>query len=390
MANRARTFLGLYAGPASDGAEAALVRIAGRGEGMKVRPLAALHRPAPQELRRRLLSVQTGWADSAKGFAALRRDVAALLAETGSALLKEAGTAGRDLAAVGVCGPQTGCTAPALPASQRQAGDEAPPAMLELCEPAMVASRLGAAAVGGFAASDLAAGGVGGPVTAWPDWLVFRDDRLSRVVVRLGAVASLAFVGTAAAACEVVACDVGPGTALIDGLMARLYEQPMDGDGAAAARGSPSGALLNELQAGEFLHRAPPKLTCAGDWMGPALERVEMMAAKYLSQAVDIVATVTELTARIIARDVLGLTERPHEVVLAGGGARNIHLAGRIRSLLSPCSTYTVEHYGFDLRGYTPACLAVLAAARMDGFAAHCPAATGAASAKPLGAVVLP
>ena len=104
----------------------------------------------------------------------------------------------------------------------------------------------------------------------------------------------------------------------------------------------------------------------------------------------DLLATVTELTAQAVARAVGALTERPHEVLLSGGGGLNIHLAGRIRSLLCPSSTYTFEKYGPDLRGKQAVCMAMLGAARLDKFAAHCPRATGAARRAVLGSVTLP
>ncbi len=375
-----RRVLGLSCGPAADGAEAAILCTGGQGDDMTVRQEAVLHVPMPRDLRRRLTSAMTGWAQPARDFASLDRDVGTFLSEAGAALMKRNQTGRRDLAGAGVLGVR---------AAYVQPGTESPPAMLELAGAAQVAGRLGVPVASGFAASDLAGGGVGGPVTAWPDWLLLHDARLSRVVVRLGAVASISFVGSGAPAGDVVAYDVGPGTALSDGLMARLYETSFDGDGAAAARGTVHGEMLNELEAGEYLHRAAPKLSCAGDWLGGALERVELMAGKHHVQAKDLVTTVTELTARTVARDVLRLTERPHEVILCGGGARNIHLAGRIRTLLSPCSTYTIQRYGYDLRGYTAVCAAVLAAARLDEWPAHCPTATGAAAARVLGAVSL-
>ena len=250
-----------------------------------------------------------------------------------------------------------------------------------------MAERTGIATAAGFAATDLAAGGTGGPVWAWPDWLMFRDDRLSRVVVHLGAVATITFVGSAAAACEVVAYDTGPGTVLIDHLARLLFERDFDADGALAVRHTPSEPLLNELLAGEYFHRPPPKRTTVGDWSGSAGDRLEMMAGKHRVGAGELLATVTELTARTVASAVLGQTERPHEVILTGGGAMNIHLAGRIRTLLSPCSTYACERYGLGIRAHGPTAAAILAAARADGYPAHCHAATGAREPRVLGAL---
>ena len=118
--------------------------------------------------------------------------------------------------------------------------------------------------------------------------------------------------------------------------------------------------------------------------------RLMNMGTKHACPHADLLATVTEMTARLVAMAVGKLTERPHEVILSGGGAMNIHLAGRIRKLLSPCSTYTSQRYDLDLRAKEAVCYAILAAARQDGVPAHCPVATGAERATVLGGVWSP
>jgi len=80
-------------------------------------------------------------------------------------------------------------------------------------------------------------------------------------------------------------------------------------------------------------------------------------------------------------------TERPHEIILAGGGTENPHLVRRIRSNMSPCSTYLADRYGVGARAVSAVFAAVLAAARLDEFPAHIPAASGAARQVVLGNV---
>jgi len=382
MARKERTFVGLYSGAAADGVDAALVRIDGSGERMSVRQTHCIHRPSPELLGARIRSSGAGWATPVRDFACLDRDMGDLLAEACEALLTEASTPAKYVAGVGVIGHAVGYTRPSASSGKG--------AIWELGSPATLCKRTGLAVAAGFAETDLASGGVGGPVWAWPDWLMFRDKRLSRVVVHLGAIATITFIGSAAAACEVIAYDTGPGTILIDHLARQLFRRDVDTDGALAAKGSVQEALLNELLAGEHFRRKPPKRTTSGDWSGPAMERLEMMAGKHRCGARALITTVTELTARSVAAAVLGLTERPHEVILTGGGALNIHLAGRIRTLLSPCSTYACERYGLAIRAHGATAAAVLAAARIDAFPAHCHSATGAAEPTILGSLRLP
>jgi anhydro-N-acetylmuramic acid kinase len=219
---------------------------------------------------------------------------------------------------------------------------------------------------------------------------MFRDGRLSRAVVHLGGIATVAFIGSAAAASDVVAYDTGPGTILIDYIAHQFFKRDADTDGALAARGSVNAALLNELLSAEHFHRTPPKRTSADDWSGQAVQRLEMMAGKHLCEAATLLTTVTELTACTVAAAVLAMTERPHEVILTGGGALNIHLAGRIRTLLSPCSTYACQRYGLAIRAHGATAAAILAAARIDALPAHCNNATGAAEPVVLGSLWAP
>ncbi len=382
MAKTKRTFVGLHCGPAGDGVEAALVRIAGTGEHISVQQTHCVCRAIPEPLRTRVRSVGAGWAAPAADLARLDRDMGDILAEACEALLAEASVRAGRVAGVGVIGWAVGYKRPGASSGNGS--------VWELGSPATVCRRTGLAVAGDFAAGDLAAGGVGGPVWAWPDWLMFRDDRLSRVVVNLGGIATITFIGSAAAACDVVAYDTGPGTILIDHLARQLFQQEIDTDGALAAKGEVHEPLLNEMLAGEHFRRKPPKRTGSEDWTGQACQRLEMMAGKHRCQARSLITTATELTARSVAEAVLGLTERPHEVILTGGGALNIHLAGRIRKLLSPCSTYACQRYGLGIRAHAATAAAVLAAARIDAFPAHCHTATGAAQPTILGSVWLP
>jgi len=375
-----RTFLGLCSGGAADGVDAAAVAVRGRGEAVTARVLGGLHRPFDDGLRHRILATAGGQAHKTAELAELERDLAEAFAAAAEAALQEVRLAPGDLAAVGCSGQRLGGVGPGRRG----------PAELVLPGPAQLAPRVGAPTVGHFEAADLAAGGCGGPVTAWADGRLFRDERLARVVVHLGALATLTFVPAAAAASDLVAFDVGPGTAVSDALAARQLGRPWDTDGAAAARGSVHPALRNELLAHPYFQQAPPKRTEPSAWGQRYLWQLTAMARKHRCTDADLLATAVECVARTVARAATEQTERPHQVVLAGGGARNIHLAGRIRALLSPSSTLTCERLGVPLRLHGAACTALLAAARLDACPAGLPNVTGARSRTVLGAVALP
>ncbi len=380
--SRDRLFMGLYSGPAADGIDAALVRIRGEREAMAVEQIAGLHRMLPEGEHARLRAFLGGHAESPDILAQLDRDLAIAAAATGELLLRECGARAEDIRAVGWSGQTLAIEAPDV--SNHIGG------CLTVGSPALLAERLARPVAANFIASDLAVGGCGGPVEAWPDWLMFRDERLSRVVLHLGGLCTLSFIPADADPLDVRAWDVGPGTLVLDALVHKFHHRPHDTDGSLAAAGRLCAPLLNELQAHPYFQVDPPKRTKPSEWHKTYVYRLLQMAGNHRLTPPDIIATATELIAAQAAAAIAGLTERPHEIILTGGGALNIHLAGRIRKRLSPSSTYTVERYGYGLRAKQAVATAILAAARLDAFPAHCPPVSGANTKAVLGSLTRP
>lgn len=341
-----RLFIGLHCGWAGDGVDAALAVVTGRGERMKVRQLATLHEPFAPNLRRKLLAAACEGAPPER-LAELDGQITSAFAASAEKLIAQSKTRHDGIVAVGF--------------SQQPLAAGGSGAVALGC-PAAVARAMRLPVAAGAAT----AGGGAGAALAWPNWLVFHDARLSRVVVRLGGLAEVTFVPAAAQPGDVIAFDAGPCGLILDALAESLLKQPADFDGSAAAAGKVSPSLLNELLAAPYFQFPPPKYSAASEWGSAYVQRLAMAADRHSCGGADVLATATELVARVIAAAVGRLTERPHEVILCGGGSRNIHLAGRIRALLSPSSTYAAERYGFDALALAAAGWAILAACRVD------------------------
>ena len=186
----------------------------------------------------------------------------------------------------------------------------------------------------------------------------------------------------------VLAFDTGPGMALIDSAVRRLSRGRtwFDRDGKRATRGKAREALVQELLRHPFLRRRPPKSTGRETFGDRFLERIP---ADSLSGD-DLVATLTEFTARSIADSIRKLSIRPADVVAAGGGVRNRTLLRRLRELLSPVPVIPSEELGWPLEAREPASFALLAAAYVWGIPASFPGTTGRRRPSVLGKLVLP
>ncbi|MCD6364393.1 MAG: anhydro-N-acetylmuramic acid kinase [Planctomycetes bacterium] len=379
VAARSRLFLGLYSGPAADGIDGALVEISGRKGLIKARQVHHDHLPYDENLRQRLmnpLASNNNLAASAR----LDRDLGLAFAAAAVATMTSANVRPERITAVGSSGQLLFRAAP---------DGHYRPTELVLGSAKIIACQTGLPVVDDFSAGDLALGGCG-CVWAWPGWRLFAHKRLSRVVVHLGGIAEITFIGSNSLADDTITLDIGYGTLILDALAREMGNAACDLDGSLAAGGKVCGAVVNEMLSDGFFRRRAPKAACPTQWGMGYLKRVGMIAEKHKCDGTDLMATATEVIASAVARAVAALTERPHELILTGGGSMNIHLAERIRTMLSPSSTYGIGRYGFHLRAYRAVCCAMLAAARLDEYAAHCPQTSGASRKTVLGSICLP
>ncbi|MBW3630150.1 MAG: anhydro-N-acetylmuramic acid kinase, partial [Gemmatimonadetes bacterium] len=182
----------------------------------------------------------------------------------------------------------------------------------------------------------------------------------------------------------------GPGNALMDSAveLATGGRMTFDRDGLLAARGAVDEALLAELLRHPFFAQEPPKSTGREAFGRPVVERLaEAVQPEGDQDWMDLIATLTELTARSISQayERWIVPRGVAEVVLTGGGARNPTLVRRIRELLAPIPIVDGASLGVDPEAKEALAFAVLAWAHVNGIPANAPGATGAAGRRVLG-----
>ncbi len=104
-------------------------------------------------------------------------------------------------------------------------------------EGSIIAARAGVPVVTDFRPADMAAGGKGAPLVPFLDYLVYRDQRVGRIVQNIGGIANLTAVPPNASPYKVIAFDAGPGNMVIDAVTDQLFGKAYDRDGRIAASG---------------------------------------------------------------------------------------------------------------------------------------------------------
>jgi anhydro-N-acetylmuramic acid kinase len=218
-----------------------------------------------------------------------------------------------------------------------------------------------------FRAADVAAGGQGAPFV--PVYHRALAQSLQRegpiVVVNIGGVSNITYIDGPDI---LIACDTGPGNALLDDFMVRTMSQPFDCEGRTAAHGAVDVAWVMEALAHPFFALPPPKSLDRNDF---ASLRLRAMAPA------DGAATLTAFTAAAIAQVEPLLPKLPKSWIVAGGGARNLTLMKMLRERLAPATVESAEGLGWSGDAIEAQAFGFLAARGLKGLPLSYPATTG-------------
>ena len=363
---------GVLSGTSADGIDVGLWRFSASAPPT---PLAFATEPFPAPLGRRVRSVLDGEPVDARQVAFLTRDLGRAFGEAGR---RVAGRGGHALDLVGSHGQTI---------YHHDGNEEGGAATLQLGDGDFVARAARAPTVSDFRTADLAAGGEGAPLSGLIDAELFPALPRPAAILNLGGIANLTFLPVEGAP---LAFDTGPANALLDGLARALLDRPFDADGATAARGRPSTALLAELLRHPFFDRAPPKSTGRDTFGAPYVERVLARARGLDLAPPDVLATGTALVAEGV-NGALGrwLPAAPREWVLCGGGARNRALAAALADRTGIRTRSSAAH-GVAPEAREAAVFAHLAVRFVLATPSTVPTVTGARPGGVLGKLSLP
>lgn len=422
--------IGLISGTSVDGIDAALVDISGSESDLKVELVGSAIYPFPADLRSQILAVCGGSVLSMAELAELDDAIAIEFSKAALTIQEKYGKA--DL--IGSHGQTVYHRPPKERESGRReriesrgsSGEIAPKSTLtaqntlgyslQLGRGALIAHLTGIPTVSNFRAADIAVGGQGAPLVPIVDACLLSHPTYNRCIQNLGGIGNVTYLpcrgvwegrdredwgyqevisnpvsqSPSLPNPHVLGWDTGPGNSLLD-LAVQHFSggtKTYDKDGVWAASGTPSHALVEGWLQQEFFHQQPPKSTgrelFGPDYLHQCLAEAE---AENLSPA-DVLATLVELTATSIVHSYRNfLPQMPDQVLLCGGGSRNLYLKERLRSHLAPVEVLTTSEAGLNADFKEAIAFAVLAYWHICGIPGNLPEVTGAVTAVILGEI---
>ncbi len=368
----AEFFIGILSGTSMDGIDAALVDFPPQPA------LAASYSlKFPEDLRAELLALAVPGDNEIDRLGRADVRLGRLFAQAINDLLARAKVSPAQVRAIGSHGQTI-----------RHRPGGAAPFTLQIGDPNVIAAATGIPVVADFRRKDMALGGQGAPlVPAFHD-AVFRQAGTDRVIVNIGGIANLTVLPGDAAR-PILGFDTGPGNTLLDGWSRRILREPMDRNGAFAAKGRVQPGLLAGFLHDPYFSQPPPKSTgpeyFSADWLQRHLDKAGELAPA------DVQATLLALTARSISDSILqqpGL-HRP-DVFVCGGGAHNGALMRSLAENLPGAAVAPTDNLGVPVEWVEAMAFAWLARQRLHAKAGNCPLVTGATRPAVLGGIWLP
>jgi anhydro-N-acetylmuramic acid kinase len=376
----ARWIIGLASGTGTEGAHAAVMELQGAGLGLRLEQLHGLRQAYPPEVGELVRQARCRATCEVARVGRLHRLLGETFADLARAAADGASLPLQKVQAIGCPGHTVG---------QDLEGPFASTLLLGM--PAVIAERTGVTVVGDFRYRDLAAGGLGGPLAALPDYLLFRHAAEGRLLLHLGGLVRAVYLPPGGRPQETTAFEAAPCNVLLDALVRLLTagREPYDAGGKHAVQGRCVEALLHEWLDHPDLKRRPPRGLPRHAFGEAFAAAARERSAEHDAGPHDLLCTATHFVARATLqalRAYLPPAARVDRVLVSGGGARNGLLWHLLeQGLGAPLARTDSAGVPAELRkALVPGLLAALT---LDGVPGNAPAATGAAGSRLLGSI---
>ena len=260
---------------------------------------------------------------------------------------------------------------------------EAPqPYSLQVGNGNVIAHHTGITTITDFRQRDIAAGGQGAPLVPAFHHAVFSSKSPDCAIINIGGIANITVITPS----RLIGFDTGPGNTLLDIWVQHHQHKAFDEAGRWAKAGQCQPRLLTHYLTDPYFHQPIPKST-GREYFN--LAWIEQGLSEFDTQysAVDVQATLLQLTAITIARAIKQYAINTKAIYLCGGGVHNTTLCKAISTELPEYNISMTAELGIDPDWVEGLAFAWLAYRHIEGLPGNIPSVTGATSSEVLGAL---
>jgi anhydro-N-acetylmuramic acid kinase len=244
---------------------------------------------------------------------------------------------------------------------------------VQLGDGALLARETGIPVVYDMRANDMARGGQGAPLVPAYHAALARSlpkpfaGKFPVVFVNIGGISNVTYVPAQGAP---VAFDTGPGNTLIDQWVSREGGVPFDAGGAIASEGGVASAVVDCYLKNPFFAKSGPKSLDRNDFTLDLARGLELS---------DGARTLAAVSAEAILKSAGHMPEKPNLWIVCGGGRKNPHIVGDLRSGAEKVGAQVIvaEDAGLDGDATEAEAWAYLAVRSLKGLPLTFPTTTG-------------
>lgn len=198
-----------------------------------------------------------------------------------------------------------------------------------------IALKTGIITLSDFRQKHVAAGGEGAPLAVYGDYLLFTDERESRILLNIGGISNFTYLPAGFTSRGIMVSDTGPGNTIMDAYMQRYMNAPFDEAGNFAASGTVIEPLLRVLMDDPFFRMPFPRSTGPEYFNLEYLEAAQQQSNTGEIRSADVMATLNKFTAMSISRAIqqAGI-DQYSRIYISGGGWHNKLLVKTLQELM--------------------------------------------------------
>lgn len=211
----------------------------------------------------------------------------------------------------------------------------------QIGNPHLLAHKTAINVVADFRSRDVVCGGQGAPLVPIYHFYLFHNQTRPLAVLNIGGISNITYLRSDAEN-DIEAFDTCFGNAPLDDLVKKKFNCDYDEDGKIAKKGQIDFVLADRILQNDLFHKKPPKSFDRDDFA--AL----LAPINSLKNAEDALATFAYMHAKALQINLEFLSEKPREILVCGGGRKNITLMEEMQKRLTGVVVKTVEEIGFN------------------------------------------